>query len=171
MSLLFPYTSYTITTHISEVEAFKRIGKQVRITKGFWDLWLRWSNEMLPYKGKITGNTFKIIRNIKYNNPGQPVITGKIEQQDGKTYIHIRMRPEWLVILFNIIIFSFIGAAAIVLNIEWFKDAHHSLQTLDKGPIYGFMFAYLIVLVPFHIEASISRKFFANLFKDASVAQ
>jgi hypothetical protein len=171
MSLLFPYTSYTITTHISEVEAFKRIGKQVRITKGFWDLWLRWSNEMLPYKGKITGNTFKIIRNIKYNNPGLPAITGKIEQQDGKTYIHIRMRPEWFVILLDIILFSTFGGGAILFNIEWFKDAHHSLQTLDKQTIYMFILVCLFILVPFHIEASISRKFFANLFKNASVAQ
>lgn len=52
------------------------------------------------FRGTVSNNRFKVVRNLSYRNPGLPVVKGKIEPSNGGSAITITMRIHFLIFCF-----------------------------------------------------------------------
>jgi hypothetical protein len=158
-----PFETITYRTNLPVEEVIKRLRKNIRQKKKFIDKSIPFVNVSGPYAGTIKDSTFKISREISYNNSFLPVITGHVEQNRSSTNIYVKMRPHFGVLIFMSIWFSgvFVGALAFTLPVILGKN--FELESLMAPGMV--LFGYLLTTLAFKYESKKAKKFFEELFE------
>lgn len=145
-SKLLPVEKYQIQTRLQEDEVYQRIQNLISY----------------EYLGTLSGNTFKISRNIRYRNSFLPEIKGSVEKLKGKTVVNISMNLKLFVKIFMIIWLSLVGLPSAIILIVLFRRLlfwnFENLSAFLLIPIGMFIFGYLLMLLAFRLEAISSVK-------------
>jgi hypothetical protein len=158
---LLPFETLTIVTNLTFSEVLQKLDAIVEPPKT-WRMALRFQKYHKPYGGTITGNTFKLRRNINYRNSFLPIITGEIHPQPSGCYLKINMNLHRAVLAFMIFWLWTPGSIGVLALLAWSIDR-------SVGPIFlpllGMcIFGWFLCLFGFKIESQKSVKFFSNLF-------
>lgn len=108
--------------------------------------------------GKITDDSFKIYRNIKYKNSFLPVIVGKLEEKNDGCTIIVKMRLQIFISIFLAIWFSGIIASCLITLSVNFKMPYVLF------PFALLLFGCLISILPFKYESKIAKQKLIELF-------
>jgi hypothetical protein len=158
---LIPFESLTITTSLTFSEVLHRLDEVVTPPKLFRITLPFGPPPAKPYEGTISGNTFKISRIITGRNSFLPIIEGDIYSQPFGCSIKIRMSLHKIVLAFMILWLWTTGSIGMFALFAWFVEP-------SVGPIFlpilgMFIFAWLLCLIPFKIEAKSAIKFMSVL--------
>lgn len=165
---VLPYENYVLTTNLSVDEVLERIADNIEQKQAF-----RFSifgqNYYKPYTGNITGETFKMSRNINYRNSFLPVITGQVSTFLGQTQVKIKMRPDIIVLIF---ISFWLGSVGLVCLGTLLIGLIQIRQILHEGfspmlfiPFVMFAFGSLLTYFAFKNESKKSIDFLASLLE------
>lgn len=165
---LIPLEQYTISTALSADEIAQRLylltnlsGKKIRVPQS--------QKNISTYRGDVSKTGFKLSRYISYQNSFIPIIRGNMEPQTDKTDIRITMKLQLFVKVFMIIWLSLAGLASLVVLIIaanlLFRGRIHLMEPLAFIPVGMFIFGYLLMLLPFKLEAKKSKKELDLLFE------
>lgn len=162
---LLPFESLTIATDLTFAEVLQKLDEIVEPPKT-WRMALRFQKTRKPYEGTISGNTFKIGRNINYKNSFLPIITGEIHPQPSGCSVKIKMNLHIVVMVFMILWLWTPGSIGMLALVVWLFDR-------SVGPIFLPLFAMCIFgwslcLFGFKMESQKSVKFFSTLFTPIS---
>jgi len=162
-----PYEELNMRTRLNSNEVFYRLRYAVK-TKSSWHFF-RFSTPK-PYEGKVSRNSFEIMRYTWYRNSFKPVISGKIIHDFSGSQVHIVMRLCWPVLFFWIFWLGSIAYFGLSTYSERLVLAIHSqlpmsFTSWDLIPIGMFAFGYLLALISFKLEAETSRKFLFDLLR------
>ncbi|MGL5062241.1 MAG: hypothetical protein ACRC62_19875 [Microcoleus sp.] len=162
---LLPFETLKIATDLTFSEVWQKLDEIIEPPKT-WREVLQFQKSRKPYQGIMSGNTFKIRRNIKYRNSFLPEITGEIYPQESGCYVKIKMLPHLSVIIFMIFWLWTPGSIGVLALLAWLVDR-------SVGPIFLPLFGMCILgwalcLFGFKIEAQKSVKFFSTLFTKSS---
>ncbi|MCP5093946.1 MAG: hypothetical protein GY943_00175 [Chloroflexi bacterium] len=122
---------------------------------------LRLSREHPYFEGTIEHNAFKMSRIIHYRNTSLPVILGEIRDEIDRTTVTIRMRLNWIVIVFMIFWLVAVTAVTAGLMLGFITD-------VDFPPLFPpitMLFLYVGTLIFFHWEANKAQKYLRELLK------
>ncbi|WP_343635618.1 hypothetical protein [Fluviicola sp.] len=126
------------------------------------------------YNGKLVGNTFKINRNINYQNSFLPEIKGTITTCLGKTEVDLSMTLTLFVRIFMIVYFSLLAIPSAVILLVLFRRLLHfyfeGLSPFLVIPIGMFLVAYLLMILAFKGEARGSKKRLNTLLKAETIS-
>ncbi|MCU0546915.1 MAG: hypothetical protein MUE44_32915 [Oscillatoriaceae cyanobacterium Prado104] len=163
---LLPFETLTISTNLAFSEVLQKLDEIVEPPKT-WRMALPFQKPNKPYGGTITGNTFRISRNIHYyRNSFLPIITGEIYPQTSGCYVKIKMNLHIAVLVFMIFWLWTPGSIGMLALLAWLVDRSVGPIFL---PLFGMcIFAWSLCLFGFKIEAQKSVKFFSSLFTSSS---
>lgn len=118
----------------------------------------------VDFHGTITGNTFRIQRNIQYRNSFLPVIRGRVEPTESGSEIRLKMSlPPWLKAVLAVWFIPFVlVCVAMLCGTGNPKQAPLPTQIRLWGML---LFGILIAVVPFRIEAKKAQEKLESLFK------
>jgi len=158
---LIPFDSLTITTSLTFSEVLRRLDEVVTPPKLFRITLPFGAPPAKPYEGTISGNTFKISRIITGRNSFLPIIEGYIHSQPFGCSIKIRMSLHKIVLAFMMLWLWTTGSIGMFALFAWFVEP-------SVGPIFlpilgMFLFAWVLCLIPFKIEAKSATKFLSIL--------
>jgi hypothetical protein len=158
---LIPFESLTITTSLTFSEVLHRLEEVVTPPKLFRVTLPFGPPPAKPYEGTISGNTFKISRIITGRNSFLPIIEGYIHSQPFGCSIKIRLTLHKIVLAFMILWLWTTGSIGMFALFAWLVEP-------SVGPIFlpilgMFIFAWLLCLIPFKIEAKSAIKFMSIL--------
>lgn len=167
-SSLLPYEKYVLTTTLTPEEVLRRIGNNVQAEKDYnWSAFRRVYRK--PYRGLVTGLSFRMIRNINYRNSFIPVIRGRVTNISGQTEIMINMRPIGFIIVFMAFWLGLTGLVCIGILLNGILQFRQILQNGFSPaliiPFIMFAFGSGIVLYGFKSESNQSKEFLADLLK------
>ncbi len=165
---LLPFEKYVLTTDLSVEEVQKRLASCMQSESDYsWSFFSRRYTK--PYRGAVTGLTFRMIRNISYRNSFLPVIKGRVTRISGHTEVMITMRPAGFVLVFMAIWLGMTGLVCIGIIVAGIAQ---SRQILDNGfspaviiPFVMFAFGSGLTLFAFKSESIESKGFLADLLK------
>lgn len=164
MSFL-PYEKLTISTYLGVEEAINRLANAVDAPKSLPLTWPFGKRSDKAYEGKISGDRFKISRIINYRNSFLPIVEGKIQTDPfgSGTRIEITMRLHEVVIIFMLIWLSMVGWGAVLFTLAFLAEPK-KIGLFALIPAGMFVFGCLLTIIPFKIEAAITKKFLLQLF-------
>ena len=111
------------------------------------------------FHGTITGNTFRIQRNIHDRNPFLPVIRGRVDPTESGSEIHLEMSLHPFVMVFLAIWFAFVGRACLATLSGTIADDSPIPLFLGRLVPWGMLLVgILLAVVPFKIEAKKARE-------------
>lgn len=165
---LLPFEKYTLTTDLSVEEVLKRLTGCMQSESDYsWSYFRRIYTK--PYRGAVTGQTFRMIRNINYRNSFLPIIKGRVTSISGQTEVVVSMRPAAFVLVFMAIWLGMTGLVCIGIIVAGIAQ---SRQILDNGfspaviiPFVMFAFGSGLTLFAFKSESIESKGFLADLLK------
>ncbi|WP_332978474.1 hypothetical protein [Microcoleus sp. A003_D6] len=159
--LFIPFESLTITTSLTCSEVWRRLDEIVTNPKILKIIIPFGPPPAKPYEGTISGNTFKINRIIIGSHLFFPIIKGNIHSQPFGCSIKISMTLNKIVLAFLILWLWTTGSIGMFSLFAWLVEPSVGAIFL---PILGmFIFAWLLCLIPFKIEAKSATKFLAIL--------
>jgi len=158
---LIPFEDLTIITSLTFSEVLNRLDEVVTPPKLFRIIIPFGPPPAKPYEGTISGNTFKISRIITGRNSFLPIIEGYIHSQPFGCSIKIRMSLHKIVLAFMMLWLWTTGSIGMFALFAWFVEP-------SVGPIFlpilgMFLFAWVLCLIPFKIEAKSAIKFLSIL--------
>lgn len=167
-SSLLPYEKYVLTTTLTAEEVLKRIGNNVQAEHDYtWSAFRRVYSK--PYRGAVTGLSFRMIRNINYRNSFLPVIRGRVTSFSGHTEVMINMRPVGFIIVFMSFWLGLTGLVCIGILLNGIFQFRQILQNGFSPafiiPFLMFAFGSGLFLYGFKSESIQSKQFLADLVK------
>ncbi|MDI3319374.1 hypothetical protein [Pinibacter soli] len=170
---LLPIEYCTFTTHLSPQEVLKRIDEN---TLSYVPVRIPFFYEPpfeKPYRGKITGDTFTIKRNVEIRITYLPVITGHVFSDSGKTKVEIKMRPQTNVLLSTALILSILG----LISLRIISSAVYNINDLLQFsflpdqllPFGAFVAIALWATIEFRFQSKKSKAFLQKLVEDEDV--
>lgn len=161
--LFLPFEQITISTHLNQKQVRQRLSNIIEPPTIFAAYILFGKPPTKPYEGVVSGNNFKINRNINYRNSFLPIIEGKICPKNLGCQIIIKMRLHIAVMIFMVLLLgSFM--AIILLSLFAILSSNQADFTFGLVPPSICVFAYLLCMIPFNIEAKNSKIFLEKLF-------
>lgn len=162
--LFLPWENFTITTTLNSEQVKERLSNIIEPPKMFRRASLWGKPPAKPYEGIISGNNFRINKIINYRNSFLPIIEGKIYPESFGCQLKIKMNLHMIVIVFllfwmgNLLPIGLLLFAAMIAgnNIE---------PVMGVVPLGMCLFAYLLCLICFKLEAQNSKNFLENLCK------
>jgi|GEM_PF-405486 len=167
-SNLLPFEKYVLATDLSVEEVLKRLTGCMQSESNYsWSSFRRIYTK--PYRGAVSGLTFRMIRNINYRNSFLPVIRGRVTSLSGPTEVLITMRPSAFVLVFMAFWLGMTGLVCIGIIVAGIAQ---SRQILHNGfspafiiPFVMFAFGSGLTLFAFKSESNESKGFLADLLK------
>lgn len=114
-----------------------------------------------PYQGEIGENSFRISPILRSRNSFVPIITGRIQGDDGGSQIDIQMKMHPFVLFFMLVWLGMVGVVCLGILAEMV-----SLQRFEPGffiPFGMFAFGCLLPFIGFKPEANRSKQFLIDL--------
>lgn len=161
--LFLPFENTTITTHLNQEQVRHRLSNIIEPPTMLANYGLFGKPSTKPFQGIVSGNNFQIERNINYRNSFLPIIEGKISSENPGSKLIIKMRLHIAVIIFML---WWLGSILPILLL--FLVAILSGNQIDLKiilvPLGMCVFAYLLCMIPFNIEAKQSKVLLEKLF-------
>ncbi|MCW3090548.1 MAG: hypothetical protein JWP81_1617 [Ferruginibacter sp.] len=166
---LLPYENYTLITRLTTADVQKRLSDNIEPNKAY--RFNPFGENIKPYEGVISGNTFTINRIIHYRNSFLPIITGQIADDAGKTCIKIKMRLHLLVLIFVSFWLYTTGKFCVIVLTQnpSLKDLHpHPDASINPSLIPFIMFTVMLVMTlgGFKTESKKSKRFLSSLLEE-----
>lgn len=169
MTLLIPYTRFTLKTYLPVAEAEQRLAQQVRprtllSIRGLWPK----PDGTHFFVGKVENGRFHINRIIHYRNSFLPIIVGQLQPDLGFTRVEITMRLHHLSLAILLVLFPVMIGNAFILMLSASEDG---LNTTSAALIFvAFVCVfYLIIMGFFNYEANKARRKLETLFQTEPV--
>jgi hypothetical protein len=167
-SSLLPFEKYVLVTTLTPEEVLRRLGNAIQAENDYtWSAFRRVYRK--PYRGAVTGLTFRMIRNINYRNSFIPVIRGRVTSISGQTEIMINMRPVGFIIVFMSFWLGLTGLVCIGILLNGIFQFREILQNGFSLafiiPFIMFAFGSGLFLYGFKSESNQSKEFLADLLK------
>jgi len=147
--IALPFENFKLRTALNEQEV------RHRLQRTFISARFERSAEP-PYEGSISGNCFKIKRQIRYTNSFLPLIEGRIEPDFQGSLIHIKMR-------LHLIVMILLGGFTVVL-------AFLALISFDLSFAGLLVLVYLMTMLLFKMETWIAKRQLRKLFEAQMIA-
>jgi hypothetical protein len=165
---LLPFEKYVLATDLSVEEVLKRLAGCMQSESDYsWSSFRR--IYIKPYRGAVSGLTFRMIRNINYRNSFLPVINGRVTSMSGRTEVMISMRPAYFVLVFMAFWLGMTGLVCIgiiVAGIAQFREIlHNGFSPVVFIPFAMFAFGSGLTFFAFKAESKVSKQFLADLLK------
>lgn len=152
-----PFRQFSIDTELSEAEVVERLRAIVEPGNVFL-AGLRRTNKL--FAGEVSPDGFQILRLIFYRNSSLPILIGRFEIGPRGARVQVTMRlmrfvQVFLAVWFGFLLFFFVIVAVASLEsiFSFRKTGFGSPLTLVGLAIGMGLFGYLIVTVPFGLEA------------------
>lgn len=167
-SSLLPFEKYVLATSLTAEEVLRRVGNSIQAENDYtWSAFRRVYSK--PYRGAVTGLSFRMIRNINYRNSFLPVIRGRVTSFSGHTEVMINMRPAGLIIVFMSFWLGLTGLVCIGILLNGILQFREILQNGFSPafiiPFIMFAFGSGLFLYGFKSESNQSKQFLADLVK------
>lgn len=142
---LIPYTTFSIETGLNRKQAMLNLMYEVKSTKTSMKIA---NHSEHTFRGELSGESFKISKILSYRNDMAPVILGTFADSSVGTEIKITMRMSRYSNVFIIVFLSILGSSLFngLVNEEPFTSL--------LIPIFIFVFAILLTIIGFNIEAT-----------------
>ena len=115
------------------------------------------SDAVESFHGTITGNNFRIQRNIHYRNSFLPVIRGRVDATESGSEIRLEMSLHPVVKAFLAVWFAFVGLDCLATLFGTIAGDPIPLPA-HFGAWGMLLFGILLAVVPFRIEAQKARQ-------------
>ena len=122
------------------------------------------SNVKECFHGTITGNTFRLQRNIQYHNSFLPVIRGRVNPTESGSEIRLEMSIHPLVLVFLVIWFAFVVLACLATLFGTIAGDPIPLPVLF-GTWGMLLLGILVAVIPFRIEARKAKEKLESLLQ------
>lgn len=123
------------------------------------------------YYGKITDNTFEIMRSINYRNSFLPKITGEITNGFTGAKVKVEMKLLLFVKIFIIVWLSGVCFACIGVLYSYLSESKFDLSAFTFIPFIMLIFGLLMVIFGFKYESKKSIKELEELLKAKIIPQ
>ena len=150
----FPYKRYVISTNLNNNQISQKLQEVVEEPQFFWNLL---STNGKPFRGRIKGNKFKVMRIIKYMNSFSPIIHGKIVNGS----LVIKMRPRLLVSFITLLILGYLSTFIFASFKGMFEVRQFIWFTLV--PLSIFVYVYVLMTALFNYEVNKAISIFREL--------
>jgi|SRR5579859_4456034 len=151
----FLFEKYTLTTRLTVREARERLETQLEPGRN-WPFLSR--NATQPYIGNVENENFTIRRALVWNNPWQPVINGRFQNDQPGAILSIRMQPHILPLIFLAVWTFFITC----LLIGFLNSLSPVMSVVPLGML---IFAYMAIIRTFNRETAITKAFLTTIFQ------
>jgi hypothetical protein len=143
---ILPIENYTLKTSLSTEKVHSRINSILNTS----------------YSGTFNGNTFKMSRQLTFSrNSFLPVIEGTVLETAGKTEVHIRMRLNWVVLVFMAFWMGCVSIACLVLLfagiVNLLRGNVHGFNPMLLIPFGMLVFGWMLSFFAFHFERNKSK--------------
>lgn len=162
--LFLPFDTFTITTNLNPEQVSEKLSNAIEPPKRLrsYDIWAKQPSKQ--YEGRISGYNFRINKIINYRNSFLPIIEGTICPDIIGCQIKIQMKLHIAVIIF--MLFWFGNLIPISLSFLAAMIADHKVgPILGLAPLGMGLFAYLLCMSSFNIEAKHAKDFLYELFQ------
>lgn len=165
-SSLLPFEKYVLITSLTTEDVLRRLGNSIQAENDYtWSAFRRVYSK--PYRGAVTGLSFRMIRNINYRNSFIPVIRGRVTCISGQTQVMISMRPIGFIIVFMAFWLGLTGLVCIGILLSGILQFRQIIQSGFTPaviiPFIMFAFGSGLFLYGFKSESTESKQFLADL--------
>ncbi len=157
-----PRQSVTLAIELTPQEALARLAENVEASQPSLLSRLTGGPKPKPFLGQVEGNSFTLMRIIRYRNSFQPLIGGAIEPGSSGSVVRLTMKINPLT---GFVIGLWIAASLVIGLAGLFI---HGNATGRMIPFYMAAFGYLVCMGPFMFEAYLGKKYLMRIFVNAS---
>jgi hypothetical protein len=153
-----PRRSLTLAIELTPEEALARLAENVEVSRPSLLLRLTGGPKPKPFLGQVDGNTFTLMRIIRYRNSFQPLIRGAIEPRSSGSAVRLTMNINPLT---GFVIGLWIVASLVIGVVGLFIHDNAAGRMI---PFYMAVFGYLVCMGPFAIEAYLGKRALLRIF-------
>jgi len=144
-----PYVHYTIEVELPVSKVIESLSKEVKRKKLFWPN--PFAGDRKGFIGSLSGNTFRIMRNIYYLNSFLPSIKGKVSESKRGAIVSFTMNGNVVVLTAFMLVAAFGG---FFLTIFLMQPGF----IITAAVLAGLLVGYCVYTFGFMIQQAIDKK-------------
>ncbi|MCB0631755.1 MAG: hypothetical protein R2824_21465 [Saprospiraceae bacterium] len=149
-----PYENLTIRSELTTSELKQRLMAEIEPKKLLRSPFKK--NNLKPYEGNLTGDTFEINRIIHYRNSFLPVIKGRILSDAAGAKVEVKLRLNIMVQIFAAIWMVGVTIAFVAMLIASIREGQFGAVIFI--PLGMLLFLYLMTTGGFKAESGRTKK-------------
>lgn len=160
---LIPYGHIQLTSYTPSVQVETTLAEHTEETKIGWGRMKREGRKF--FEGTVGDGKFSISRVIHYRNSFKPILYGRIEPDEDRTQINVRIHFHPIIIAFSAVFFTAFGCGGLTTSLSLLAEQEFA-AAMGFLPILPAMLFYTLIMFLFNMEIRKSFKQLREILAD-----